>query len=89
MTPESIPKRRANVRARKFRGQLLVSINEETFELSDSAEFIFRGINGKRSVRELGVLLADQYTIPVDAAVADVSELLDSLVRSDILETSG
>jgi Coenzyme PQQ synthesis protein D (PqqD) len=89
MTPESIPKRRTNVRARKFRGQLLVSINEETFELSDSAEFIFRGVNGSRSVQEIGVLLAEKYAIPVEVAVGDVSELLDALAGSDILETSG
>ncbi|MDN3358613.1 PqqD family protein [Actinomadura sp. DC4] len=89
MTPESVPKRRTNVRARKFRGQLLVSINEEMFELSDSAAFIYRGINGRRSVREIGVLLAEKYAIPVDAAVGDVAELLDALARSDILEMSG
>ncbi|GAB2856399.1 hypothetical protein GCM10027176_68480 [Actinoallomurus bryophytorum] len=89
MTPESIPKRRTSVRARKFRGQLLVSIDEETFELSESAEFIFRGINGRRSVQEIGVLLAEKYAIPVDTAVEDVAELLDALARSDILEFPG
>jgi hypothetical protein len=89
MTPESVPKRSASVRARKFRGQLLISINEETFELSDSAEFIFRGINGRRSVQEIGVLLAEKYEIPVDTAVEDVAELLDALARSDILEFPG
>jgi hypothetical protein len=87
MTPDAIPKRRVSVRARKFRGRLLVAIDEETFELSDSAEFIFRKVDGERSVREIGVLLAEKYAIPVDAAVEDVTELLDALAGSDIVET--
>lgn len=82
----TVVKRRPTVRIRNFRGTLLVARLEHSLELVDSAAFIFRSIDGKRSIKEIGDLLADRFEIPIDEAVSDVKEVVTDLVDYRIVE---
>jgi asparagine synthase (glutamine-hydrolysing) len=90
MRLEVIPRQRMDTRARKFRGRLLVAGPDETaVELSESAMFIFRCIDGVRTASDIGKLLADEYGIPHQVATADTAELLAELADNGIIELTG
>src|SRR5215469_15997274 len=75
--PDSIPRRRMDTQVRKFRGKLLVGgPNRQAFELSETAEFIFRQIDGKRTIQEIGGMVAEKFGAPLDMAVDDCAELV-------------
>jgi hypothetical protein len=89
MTARTVPKRRVTARIRRFRGVLMVAGPMETFELTDSAEFVFRAVDGARTVAEIGELVAETYGVSLAEAVADISELISELVEHQIMETDG
>lgn len=82
----TVVKRRPTVRIRNFRGTLLVARLEHSLELVDSAAFIFRSIDGKRSIKAIGDLLAARFEIPIDEAVNDVKEVVTDLIDYRIVE---
>jgi hypothetical protein len=71
---------------RNFRGTLLVASGEHTLELTASAAFVFRCVDGTRSIGEIATCLAETYGVSWDIAVQDVAELVDELARSDIAD---
>lgn len=85
---EAVPKRRWSVRMRNFRGSLLVAGAEEDdgLELSDAARFMFVAIDGRRTVADIGDLVAAEYDIPLDVAVADVAELVNDLAAAQVVD---
>jgi methyltransferase-like protein len=85
--PNSIPQRRIDTQVRKFRGKLLVaSRNRQAFELSETAEFIFRQIDGKRTIQEIGGMVAEKFGAPLEMAVDDCAELIAELVEGKAID---
>ncbi|MFE2205073.1 PqqD family protein [Streptomyces rubiginosohelvolus] len=71
---------------RNYRGVLLVSGPLENYELTDSAEFIFRAVDGDNSVEQIGAMLSEHYEVPFSDAVNDVAEFIADLVENRIIE---
>ena len=85
--PNSIPRRRMDTRVRKFRGKFLVAGRDrEAFELSETAEFIFRRIDGKRTVQEIGSMVAEEFGAPLEMAIDDCAELISELVEGRVID---
>ncbi|MFC0097945.1 PqqD family protein [Micromonospora marina] len=81
-----VPQTRQGLRVRNFRGKLFVASQGQAFELSDTAAFIYRAIDGERSVAEIGRQVAAEYGIPFDTAVEDTVELLTALSEAEVLD---
>ena len=45
-------------------------------ELNDTGSLLWRSIDGRRSAEDLAALLAEQYEVPAQVALADTLELL-------------
>lgn len=84
--PTAVPRRRLDARTRRFRGTLLVASDDQMLELSESAEFIYRNIDGARSVADIGRLVAAEYDIDEATAEADLVELLTDLADKHIVD---
>jgi hypothetical protein len=85
--PNSIPRRRVDTQVRKFRGKLLVAgRNRQAFELSETAEFIFRQIDGKRTIKEIGGMVAEEFGAPLEMAVDDCAELIAELTEGKAID---
>ncbi|CAM5474472.1 PqqA binding protein [Streptomyces avidinii] len=81
VTRASVPSVRPDIRVRKIRGVLVVAVPEQAFELGETTAFIWKRIDGARSVERIGELLAEEYEIDVDTAVEDTIEVLAELVE--------
>jgi len=82
----AVPRIRPGMRVRNFRGKLFVASQGQAFELSDTAAFIYRAIDGERTVAEIGRQVAAEYGIPFDTAVEDLVELLTALSKAEVLD---
>ncbi|MET9466746.1 PqqD family protein [Streptomyces sp. NPDC006544] len=80
VTRASVPTVRPDIRVRKIRGALVVAVPEQAFELPETTAFIWKRIDGVRSVGRIGELLAEEYEIDVETAVEDTVEVLAELV---------
>ncbi|MGW6685491.1 PqqD family protein [Streptomyces sp. NPDC054961] len=80
LTRESVPTVRPDIRVRKIRGTLVVAVPEQAFELAETAAFLWKRIDGVRSVGRIGELLAEEYEIDVETAVEDTLAVLAELV---------
>jgi hypothetical protein len=89
MDTSSVPRVRLDASVRRFRGALLVAVGERTLELTDSAAFLFRAVDGVRSVAAIGAMLAEDYDVPAEEAVEDAAGFLAELVECGVLEVVG
>ncbi|MFG2349680.1 PqqD family protein [Streptomyces phaeochromogenes] len=71
---------------RNHRGTLLVSGPLENYELTESAEFIFRSIDGKNTIEHIGALVSERYEVPPSVAVGDVVEFITDLLENRIVD---
>lgn len=69
-----------NVRLRRHAGRQLAIGYEHTLELSDTASFIWKQIDGHRSVADIAQVLSSEYRVDIAITREDVRELLDELV---------
>ncbi|MEN3304951.1 MAG: hypothetical protein V7603_1153 [Micromonosporaceae bacterium] len=83
-----VPKRKWSVRMRNFRGPLVVFTADETtrLELNDVGRFMFRAMDGVRTVVQIGELVAQEYDIPPEEAIADVQEFAEELAEANIVD---
>ncbi|HET6356856.1 PqqD family protein [Streptomyces sp.] len=81
----SVVRRSADIRVRKFRGRLLVARADDTVELDEVAEFIFKRLDGTSTIRKIGEQLAGAYDVSADEATADSVELLTDLLRAGLI----
>lgn len=86
MDDSSVPQIRPDTRVRRFRGAVLVAGGNDTVEFSETAAFLFTAVDGERSVADIAALLATEYAVPTDVAVADTTEFLAGLVDGGFLE---
>jgi hypothetical protein len=85
ITPDSVPRRNLGARVRRFRGQLVVAVEDENFELPESAGLIFENVDGSATVDMIATRLAAHYGIDHGEAYADVVEFLGWLRDSDLI----
>jgi hypothetical protein len=81
-----VPRRRLNARVRNFRDRTMVAGSNEPLELSESATFLWRLIDGRRSVGDLADALCAEYDVDRDTAVTDVAELIDTLHSAGVVD---
>lgn len=67
-------------------GGLILDLNTITFtELNATARDILQATDGKHSRQEVAAILAREYEIDAETALADVKELYDDLTKQGIL----
>ncbi|RKR91081.1 pyrroloquinoline quinone biosynthesis protein D [Micromonospora pisi] len=86
MTPDTVPSLKLDTRWRSFRGKVFIARGDQAFELSEVAAFVYKRIDGNRSIRQIGEELAGEYDIPVDEAVSDIVELLTDLASAGVID---
>jgi len=84
--PDTVPARALTSRIRKFQGAVYVMAGEQAFELDDIAGFVYRQVNGIRSLADIGAVLAQEYAIDLPEAIADVTELIVELAEHQVVE---
>jgi coenzyme PQQ synthesis protein D (PqqD) len=82
---DAVPCVRLDVRVRNLRGQLLIARREHALELSDSAGFVWRQLDGRRTVAEIGELLAAEYRIDQQTAIDDTRDVLAVLAGYELV----
>jgi hypothetical protein len=85
VVPDPVPRIPLNVRLRRHRGRDLAAGYQYTLELSPTAVFIWRQINGKATVSDISRSVSEEYDVDLDTARSDVRELLDELVEHDLV----
>lgn len=61
--------------------------DDELYTLSETGRAVWRAIDGRRSLREVAALLADEFDAPLEAIERDVIGFADELLRRGILVT--
>jgi pyrroloquinoline quinone biosynthesis protein D len=84
MTP--VP--RLDVRMRNYRGTLLLARAEQSLELTDVAAFVWRLLDGQRSLEDVAKAVATEYAIDYDTAYTDCSELVEALADAGMLDVT-
>ncbi|WP_431043039.1 PqqD family protein [Streptomyces sp. P1-3] len=82
LSVDQIPSYRPDVRVRNVRGGFLVAVANNAFELSETASFIWKHIDGRNSIADIGRLLAGEYDIDEETATADTKEILEYLATT-------
>jgi hypothetical protein len=68
-------------------GALILNLKNVTFtELNTTARDILQATDGKKDLQQVAAILAEEYEIDLDTALADVSELYQQLVEQGIVE---
>lgn len=83
-----VPVPRLDVRVRSVHGVMVLTRGEAAVELSDTARFIWRRTDGRRTIRELAELVAAEYDIELETAIVDVTELVESFAERTFLDLS-
>ncbi|MFI5911832.1 PqqD family protein [Dactylosporangium sp. NPDC051541] len=89
LDPDAVPVPRLEVRTRTVRGVMHVALGDVALELSDSARFIWKKVDGRRTVGDIGRLLAAEYGIDAGEAVADTGEVLLGLAEQSFVDVPG
>jgi hypothetical protein len=79
------PKRAADARVRKVRGEILVAGTADVYKLSEVAADIWRLADGTRSITDIATALTEHYDVTPDEALRDVEALLDELTSAQLL----
>lgn len=71
---------------RNLQGRVIVGLDAVTMELSDVAAFIWKAVNGQRTVAEIAAAVAGEYDVAVETTNEDVVEFLASMVEAGFVE---
>ena len=65
---------------------VIISPNDSVMhELNDTGSFVWKNIDGRRSVADLAVLLAQNYEVTPDIALTDTQSLLEEMCSRKLL----
>ena len=68
-------------------GALILNLEKVTFtELNPTARDILQATDGKNSLMDVATILAKEYEIELETALADTQELLDDLLQQGLIE---
>jgi hypothetical protein len=82
---DTVLKPRLDIRVRRNNGTYTLGLQDKAFELSETTSYIWRQLNGRRTVADVAAALAEHYDIDSAAASADTLEVLRSLVELNLL----
>lgn len=85
VSPRCVLVHAPSTRVRNRRGAFLVGTLDLALELSDTARFVWRQVDGARTVGDIGRLVAAEYGIAVDDATRDTVEFLAEMVGHGLL----
>lgn len=86
---DAVPLRRLDSRVRNLGESLVVAYRETIFELDEVASFVWRQVDGYRTIAQIGDLLAAEYGIDAGQAGLDVAEMLTPLAEHGLLTLRG
>ena len=67
---------------------VIISPNDSVMhELNDTGSFLWKNIDGKKSAADLARLLADNYEVTPEIALADTQALLDEMSSRNLVMT--
>ncbi|MER8235553.1 PqqD family protein [Streptomyces sp. NPDC094049] len=81
----SVPTLRLDARIRNIRGKVMIAGPAQAFELSETAAFIWKQIDGSNTVAQIGRLLAAEYEVDEATAVEDTAEVVAELAAGNIV----
>ncbi|GGO82151.1 PqqD family protein [Wenjunlia tyrosinilytica] len=84
--PGSVASLPLNVKIRNHRGKTVVGGYEHFFELTDSAAYIWRQIDGTRTVSDIAALIAKEYDIDQESATQDIVDLFAELAAHEVVK---
>ncbi|GAA3784315.1 PqqD family protein [Streptomyces phyllanthi] len=87
--PSDVPRRSLGFRVRRVESGLVIGFKDQALELSDSAELIYRCMDGRRTVADVAAVVAAEYGIEEAQALADVAEFIDELAAHGIVTIQG
>jgi hypothetical protein len=87
--PDTVPRRRLETRVRNYRGRFFIATRHGTYELDQTAEFVFRRADGSRTAARIGAEMAAEYGLALPEAVAASAEVLTRLSEYDAVEVPG
>lgn len=68
-------------------GALILNLEKVTFtELNPTARDILQATDGKNSLKDVAEILAKEYEIDIETALADTQELYDDLCKQGLIE---
>jgi hypothetical protein len=85
LSPTAVPAVPLNIRMRNYRGKTIIGGYQHVMELSETASFVWRQIDGTRTIADIGAMLASEYEIDAETATTDVAELLAELAANDLV----
>jgi hypothetical protein len=86
-----------DVVAREIEGELIIvplvsgigNADDELYTLNETGHTIWQKLDGKRSLRDVAVLLADEFDAPMADLERDVLGLVDELTKRKMLSIVG
>jgi coenzyme PQQ biosynthesis protein PqqD len=87
MNPETVLKANPTLAWREIDGSIVIISPERSMvhELNPTASFVWKKVDGKRTTDEIAVQLAAEFDVTRESALADVHELVESLVANQLL----
>lgn len=82
---DAVPSRSLVVRVRNSGGLLLVCLDDDVFELSEVSGFIWKSMDGRRTLGQIGELVAERYGVDPATATADTVEVVADLAAARVV----
>ncbi|MEI9997379.1 MAG: PqqD family protein [Rhizomicrobium sp.] len=83
MKPTAVARVRADCEVKEFERGILIAPD---IALNDTAAFVFRALDGKRSVIDVANAVAGAYAVGREEAVEDVIAILEHLEESGVVQ---
>lgn len=84
--PEDVPRRALGTRIRLVNGEFMVGVEDHALHLAEPGSLIFSSLDGRRSLADVAALVAAEYDVEYQEALADVSNFLGDLTAEGIVE---
>lgn len=90
MTMAIHPKRRVDVTTRDVNGETLIldRKHEDVHQLNSSASYVWQYCDGHISVHEIALAMARDFSIDLEVAERDVTDLITKLTALGLLESA-
>lgn len=82
--PLDVPRRSLGIRVRKVEDGLMLGFRDQALLLSDSAELIYRSVDGRRTVAGVAAVVAATYGVDEAEALTDVTQFLVDLADNRV-----
>lgn len=93
ITPESVCVPSDDVVSREIEGELIIvpiasgigDMEDELYTLNETGRAIWQRLDGKQTLRDVAIDLADNYAAPIDQITRDVVGLVTELARRKMI----